>query len=219
MTDTKITPASADDFLPCPFCGVRLTRLAAVASFLFGHPTVPSLCLIDGVTVASPVIWNTRIGIDADRAQVKRCHAIIQSFVAITDPDAGPQLDAEMELNGEFCPGECTHECEERAEADRARIAELEDQLAVAVTPDDHEAEERAVLRAEIADLEEALTNEAEARSEAMVTIAKQAEELDQLRVFKALTLQHLTPVQYETITTTGTIAALTSKPEPKEQE
>lgn len=64
--------------------------------------------------------------IEADRAQIKRCHAIIQSFVAITDPDAGPHLDAAMELNGEFCPGECTHECEERAESDRARIAELE---------------------------------------------------------------------------------------------
>lgn len=92
--------------------------------------------------------------IEADRAQIKRCHAIIQSFVAITDPDAGPHLDAAMELNGEFCPGECTHECEERAESDRARIAELE------------------------ADCDVYLTLNAEANR----AIAKQAEEIERLK-------------------------------------
>ena len=66
------------------------------------------------------------------RAQVKRCHALLQGFVSCTDPEAEPELcgDASKELGGEFCPGSCTTSCDADRDADRAEIAQLRARLA-----------------------------------------------------------------------------------------
>ena len=66
------------------------------------------------------------------RAQVKRCHALLQGFVSCTDPEAEPELcgDASKELGGEFCPGSCTTSCDAGRDADRATIAALRARLA-----------------------------------------------------------------------------------------
>lgn len=66
------------------------------------------------------------------RAQVKRCHALLQGFVSCTDPEAEPELcgDASKELGGEFCPGSCTTSCDADRDVDRAEIASLRARLA-----------------------------------------------------------------------------------------
>lgn len=62
-------------------------------------------------------------------AQVKRCHGIMQEMVSNMEVDES--FDCEKELSGEFCPGACTTECDERAAALEARIKELESRLTV----------------------------------------------------------------------------------------
>ncbi len=66
------------------------------------------------------------------RAQVKRCHALLQGFVSCTDPEAEPELcgDASKELGGEFCPGSCTTSCDADRDTDRGTISELRARLA-----------------------------------------------------------------------------------------
>lgn len=82
--------------------------------------------------------------IDADRAQIKRCHAIIQGLVSLAevtdDADIQVYKDAEKELSGEFCSGACTTSCDADRDADRAenaklraRVAELEAVLKAAI--------------------------------------------------------------------------------------
>lgn len=82
-------------------------------------------------------MWpKVKARIEADRArireleeQVKRCHGIIQTLVAASDPEwTVGQADAAKELSGEFCPGQCTSECDRKAMEDADALATAREQ-------------------------------------------------------------------------------------------
>ena len=74
--------------------------------------------------------------IDQDRAtiaakdeQIKRCHGIMQGLVSLTDPEDDIEdvlLDAHKELEGGFCPGQCTSACDATIASERARADKYE---------------------------------------------------------------------------------------------
>jgi len=65
------------------------------------------------------------------RAQVKRCHGIMQGLVSnAEDPVDETVVDAHKELSGEFCPGQCTSACDADAAALRAELAQAKEEIA-----------------------------------------------------------------------------------------
>jgi len=103
------------------------------------------------------------------KAQVKRCHAIMQGLVSLAevtdDADVQVYKDAEMELGGEFCPGSCTTSCDADRDQDRATIAalkaEVERELAAIKAQAEDVIEVLAVenreLRAKLAEVEKVM--------------------------------------------------------------
>lgn len=155
MTDPKpVTPAT--DRKPCPFCGVNVPFVQDPSTKFIDHHWIehPNNGCRIGRRMYLPE-WNTRPVEDSIakhaaskalyyagfsksdalreslEAQVKRCHAIIQGLVSMTDPQQsiGTTVldDANKEISGEFCRGACTSACDEemfslRSELESERI-------------------------------------------------------------------------------------------------
>lgn len=99
--------------------------------------------------------------INAREAQVRRCHGIIQNLSCALDPDHEAQEDAMKELRGEFCPQDCTSECNRKAMEDAEivkakdeRIAELEADLSAAWHRSNEWTNDRETIRTKDEEIE-----------------------------------------------------------------
>lgn len=84
------------------------------------------------IFIPADVVDRLAARIEADAAtirereqQIKRCHGILQGLIAEAISETAAVVDAQKELAGVFCPGDCTSECNRKSQEDAVTINAL----------------------------------------------------------------------------------------------